>query len=103
MIPTVTAGKVLVGTLSFSGSTPRGVLPNYESHQRLLGVQPVLRLIPHGRLRSVEDLLCDLLAVMGGEAVQDDRVVAGIFDQFRVDAEIGEVVQPPLSLVLLSH
>ena len=44
MIPTVTTGNVLVGTLSFSGSMARGVLPNDESHQRLLGVQAVLGL-----------------------------------------------------------
>src|SRR6266508_6976733 len=81
MIPTVTTGNVRVGTLSFSGSMPRGVLPNHEDHQRLLGVQAVLRLVPHGRLRAVENVLCDLLAVVGGKAMQDDCFIARLFDQ----------------------
>src|SRR6266550_4367160 len=76
MMPTVTIGNALVGTLSFNGSMGRGVLPNHECHQRLLRVQAVLGLVPHGRLRPVENVFRDLLAVVRGEAVQNDCIRA---------------------------
>ena len=45
-----------------------------EGQQGLLGVQPVLRLVPDDRLRSVDDGRLDLEAAVGREAVQEDRV-----------------------------
>src|SRR6266576_5994502 len=90
MIPTVTTGNVRVGTLSFSGNMPRGVLPNHEGHQRLLGVQAVLGLIPYGGLRAIENVFRDLLAVVGGKAMQNDCALGRLFDQFCVDAEACE-------------
>ena len=42
--------------------------------QRLLGVQAVLRLVPDDALRSVDDVGGDLVAAVGREAVQEDRV-----------------------------
>src|SRR4249919_3204743 len=91
MMPTVTIGNALVGTLSFSGSMGRGVLPNHEGHQRLLCVKAVLRLIPHGRLRPVEDLFRDLLAVVRREAVQDDGIRARSSHELTIDAEAGQI------------
>ena len=42
--------------------------------QRLLRVQPVLGLVPHDALRPVDDVGADLLAAVGRQAVQHDRV-----------------------------
>ena len=47
-----------------------------EGQQRLLRVQPVLGLVPDDALRAVDDLGRDLLAAVGGQAVQHDRVGA---------------------------
>ena len=80
---TVTAGNVLVGTLSFSGSIAARRLRDHEREQGLLRVQAVLGLVPDRRARPVEDVLGDLLAVVGGEAVQDDRVGVGEADERR--------------------
>ena len=49
-----------------------------QREQRLLGMQAILRLVPDRRLRPVEHVLGDLLAVVGGEAMQDDRVRARV-------------------------
>jgi len=38
---------------------------------RLLGVQPVLCLVPGRGPRAIEDLVGDLLAPVGGEVVED--------------------------------
>src|SRR6478672_1103833 len=100
---TVTAGNALVGTLSFSGSTAARRLRDQEREQGLLRVQAVLGLVPDRRARPVEHVLGDLLAVVGGEAVEDDRVVVREPDALRVDAEPVQVAQPPLALLLLAH
>src|SRR5713226_9698986 len=103
MIPTVTTGNVRVGTLSFSGSMPRGVLPNHEGHQCLLCMQTVLGLVPHRGLPPVENFLGDLFAVMGGKAVQDDRACAGPLHEVLVDAEARKVFEPLLTFLFLAH
>ena len=63
--------------------------------QRLLGVQPVLGLVPDRRLRAVEHLGGDLLAAVGGQAVQHDRVRRGrgeeTFAPFQVTEELMEL------------
>ena len=46
-------------------------------HDRLLHVQPVLRLVEHHRLRPVDDLVGDLLAAVGGQAVHEEGVRLG--------------------------
>src|SRR5919202_4536154 len=97
MIAMVTTGNVRVGTLSLSGITGRS-LPDQERHKRLLGVEAVLRLVPNGRLRAVEHVLRDLLAVVRGKTVEDDRVVARTREQLRVDPVAGQVAQPLLPL-----
>ena len=43
-----------------------------HGHQRLLGVEPVLGLVPGGRTGAVQHLVRDLLAVMSRQAVQHD-------------------------------
>src|SRR6476659_3040171 len=100
---TVTAGNVLVGTLSFSGSIAARRLRDHEREQGLLRVQAVLGLVPDRRARPVEHVLGDLLAVVGGEAVEDYRVVIREPDELGVDAEPFQVAQPPLALFLLAH
>ena len=54
--------------------------------QRLLGVQAVLGLVPHGRALAVQELRGDLLAGVGGQAVEDDRVLARPGEQRLVEA-----------------
>ena len=44
--------------------------------QSLLGVQAILGLVPRGGALAVEHVLGDLLTRVGGQAVEDDRVVA---------------------------
>src|SRR4029079_18546191 len=100
---TVTAGNVLVGTLSFSGSIAARRLRDHEREQGLLRVQAVLGFVPDRRPRPVEDVFGDLLAVVGGEAVEDARMLVREADESLVDAEPGQVAQPPLALVLLAH
>ena len=50
---------------------------------RLLGVPTVLGLVPDGALRAVDHLGGDLLAAVGGQAVQHDRVRVGVAEQRR--------------------
>src|SRR4051812_24467188 len=97
----VTTGRRAVGMLSFSGSN--GALRDDERHERLLGVQAVLPPGPGRRARSVQHRLCDLLAVVRGEAVHDDRAVRGDRNHPVVDAEAGEVAQAFLALLVLAH
>ena len=42
----------------------------------LLRMQPVLGLVEDDRLRAVDDLVRDLLAAMGRQAMHEDRVLA---------------------------
>ena len=49
------------------------LLRQQEHQQRLLRVQPVLRLVPDRRLRTVDDLVGDLPAAVRRQAVQHDR------------------------------
>src|SRR5215218_3408369 len=62
-----------------------GSCADQQLHQRLLGVQPVLGLVPDRRAVAVEDLGGDLLARMGRQAVQRDHVVAGPLEQCAVE------------------
>ena len=71
--------------------------------QRLLHVHPVLGLLEDPRLRTLEDLLGDLLAAVRGQAVEDDRAGRGAGEQRRVDGEAPEGLQPRGGLGLLSH
>ena len=46
-----------------------------QPHQeRLLRVEAVLGLVPHDALRAVDHLSLDLVAAVGGQAVDEDRV-----------------------------
>ena len=74
-----------------------------EREQRLLRVEAVLGLVPGGGLRAVEHLLRDLLAVVGGQAVEDDGVVGRACDERVVDREAGERLEPARPFLLLAH
>src|SRR5258705_13317704 len=54
------------------GSSSR--LLQQPRQQRLLGMQPVLRLIPHGALRSVDHLVSDFVSTVRRKAVQHNRI-----------------------------
>ena len=61
------------------------LLLQQPGQQRLLRVQAVLGLVPHDALRPVDDVGADLLAPVGGQAVQHDRVGVGARGQRGVD------------------
>jgi hypothetical protein len=50
------------------------LLTQQPHQQRLLRVQAVLRLVPDHALRAVDDLGIHLVAAVGGQAVDEDRV-----------------------------
>src|SRR4029077_18700780 len=52
----------------------------------LLGMKPVLRLVPYDRLWAVDDPGGDLLAAFDRQAVHEDRVGLGVRHQVLVDA-----------------
>ena len=85
----MTIGNDRVGTLSLSGNNWR--YGTISASSAFCGVQAVLGLVPDGRVRPVEDLLGDLLAVVRRQAVEHDRVGAGEREQLVVDLEAGEV------------
>src|SRR5699024_11339823 len=57
-----------------------------EREERFLGVEAVLRFVPHHGSRSLDRLGGDLLAPVGGQAVQHDRL-GGAGEQRVVDLE----------------
>src|SRR5512139_3955012 len=68
---------------------------------RHLHVQPVLRLVEYGGLGSLDHLVLDLLAPVGGEAVHHDGMRRRLAKQRRVDAispECGKA-SPPLGFL----
>src|SRR5438876_2433037 len=70
---------------------------------RLLGVEPALRLVEGDRVRAVEHRVGDLLAPMGGQAVHDQhRGLREAHDRL-VDLVAAERLLTPRSLRLLSH
>src|SRR5262245_10203794 len=80
-----------------TGSTLRAESAEQQRQQRLLRMQAVLRLVPHGRPRAVEHVRRDLLARVGGEAVQNDRVRAREAEQRVVEAvrlQVAEALAP---------
>src|ERR687891_1795074 len=66
---TASTASFVRGTVS-----PRSGGAEEPEQQRLLRVQTVLGLIPHGRMRTVDHLGGDLLAAMRGKAVQHGNV-----------------------------
>src|SRR5918997_393192 len=85
---------------------PRSDLPvgrspgNQVLQQGLLGVPPVLGLVPDALPVAVQDGLGDLLPRMSGEAVQGERAVAGAVEQRLVEAVGGERLAPGGGLVV---
>src|SRR2546423_5608085 len=67
-----------------------------------LGEEPVARLLENDRARPVDDLVGDLLATMGRQAVEEDSV-GGRLQQAAVDLVAGELELPRLPFGLLSH
>src|SRR6266516_7842378 len=74
-----------------------------EQQERLLRVEPVLGLIPHHRMRSVDHLGGDLLAAVRGQAVHDDHAVAGDLDELLVELVALEHKRALVGLGLPSH
>src|SRR5215217_2750291 len=91
-VPRTPPGSARVGG---AGEQPR--------QQRLLGVEAVLGLVEHGRVGAVHDLSGDLLAPVGGQAVQHHGVRGG--GHHRVGGQrVGLEDQGPLAVLhLLAH
>src|SRR3982751_2283725 len=77
--------------------------PEQEKQQRFLRVQPVLGLVPHRGVRSVDDLVGDLLATMGRQTMQDDHVRRREVDELVVDLVGGEDQRPFRRFVVSPH
>src|SRR5687767_13948456 len=84
-----------------AGAEEALALPLYEDQeleQRLLRMQAVLRLVPDGALRPVDDLGGDFLAAMRRQAVHEERVLFRRAHHLRVDLPVAK--RPPALLVL---
>ena len=68
------------------GSTRPGPFQQ-ERQDGLLGVATVLGLVPDHRARTLEHRVADLLAAVGGQAVQEQRLGVGVAQQRLVDLE----------------
>src|SRR5581483_1257539 len=98
----------MASTASFTRGTTRTSPRRSEraeqpEQKRLLGVHPVLGLVPHGRMRSVDHLGGDLLPAVRGQAVQDHDVGLGKLHLALVDLVGGEHERPLLRLRFLPH
>ena len=65
-------------------------LPRQMHHQRLLRVHAVFRLLEYRRVRQARGGVVDLIAVVGGQAVQDDGVFLCPLHHAGVDRVGGE-------------
>src|SRR5437667_1803095 len=78
-----------------------------RSHQgreeRFLHVEPVLRFVPHTRLRAVDHVRRNLFTAVSRQAVQEDGLRIRELHQLRVDRESLEGVAPRFGLGLLPH
>src|SRR5512145_30649 len=70
---------------------------------RLLRVQPVLRLVERDRPRAVEHGVGDLLPAVRGQAVHDEGGRFGEAEHRLVELVAAERLEPLLALRLLSH
>src|SRR5690606_36223281 len=66
-----------------------GQQPEAPQQDGLLGVDAILRLVEHDRLRPLEHACAHLFAHMGRKAVKETRVRAGTGQQRLVDLERG--------------
>src|SRR5712691_13066658 len=91
-------------TSSFERATVR---PSGEAQQpqqqRLLGMHPVLRLIPDPGVRAVDHLVGYLLTAMGRKAMQDKDVILRLADELLVQLIDGEHKRSFVCLFLLAH
>ncbi len=71
--------------------------------QGKLGVEPVLGLLPDPRCRPVDDRIDHLLAAMGGQAVEEDRVPGGPAHERLVDPVGTEDPDPLFVLRVVTH
>ena len=60
-------------------------------------MKPVLRFVPHHRLRTVKHRRRHLLAAMGGQAMHENRIPGGGFHQRLIDT-IGREARVPLAV-----
>lgn len=76
---------------------------DHEREQRLLCVEPVLGLIPDRRLLPVQHLRRDFLAVVGGKAVEDDRLPSCGAKKVGIDPVAGEINAAACVLAFVPH
>src|SRR5438552_1711212 len=88
------------GMPSIVGGSGRAEQPE---QQGLLRVQAVLGLVPNARVRPVDDLVGDLLAPVGREAVQHQDIRSGPVYGLLIEP-VGREHQAPIGgLLFLSH
>src|SRR5215208_3341123 len=98
----VSVWAVAIAAAYSAGCGRSAVAGEQRLEQRLLGVQTVLRLIPDGGALAVENVLGDLLAGVGGEAMQHDRPVGSFREQVGVEP-VGLERAAPRVGVLVAH
>src|SRR5512138_1280803 len=85
------------------GRRARSAPGQQQLEERLLRVQPVLGLVEHRRLRPLDDGVGNLLAAVGRQAVEDDRVRPRAAHEPLVHDEALEAAAALLDLRLLPH
>ena len=68
-----------------------------------MGVHAIGRLLDDDALRSVDDLVGDLLSASGGQAVHEQGILIGVRHQAGVYLVIGEIAAADFLLAFLAH
>src|SRR5882757_8704428 len=80
-----------------------GSVLDEPGEESFLGVEAVLGLVPDGAGRAVEDLVGDLPAAVGGQAVQDDGAGSRPAQELGVDLQRAKGADAVQAVVLLAH
>src|SRR2546421_7079216 len=90
-LPAMARSSAYSERIASTCSLVRGMrLGDEPGQEGLLRMQPVLRLVPHGGVRTIDHLVGDLLAPVRGQAVQHQDVLLRPGHHGIVDAVRGE-------------
>jgi hypothetical protein len=72
-------------------------------HDGFLSVQSVFRLIKDDTVRPIDDIISDLFAALGRQAVHDDAIRIGFGYKFGIDLKGAQALRLPCGLIFLTH